>query len=95
MTSAALTFPLTQHAAEALGKFQSGNNDLLVMSIVGETVELQATQQAASFAELCSVLPAKSPCYCMYRWKHVREGADVAPVVFVYCCPEESPVRAK
>ena len=62
----------------------------------GETVDLRPCEhQQLDAASLCAVLPADAPAYLLYRWKHEREGEARAPALFVYCCPEESPVRAK
>lgn len=90
-----MAFPPTAEARAGLEAFRAGTAGVLVLAIEGETVGCLASQPAADAAALGGLLPAASPCYVVYRWAHERDGAPASAVLFLFVCPEESPVRAK
>ena len=95
VTSASMSFPVTPGAADAIGQFRDGAIGLLVLGIEGETVAVRSSQPAATMDEVVAAAPTDAPSYSLYRWAHEHEGEARAAVVFVYVCPEGSPVRAK
>uniref|UniRef100_A0A7S0L591 ADF-H domain-containing protein n=1 Tax=Coccolithus braarudii TaxID=221442 RepID=A0A7S0L591_9EUKA len=95
VTSAALSFPMSPDAAEQTGAFRDGSRSLLVLTITGETITLHQSASEAAPAELRAQLPPDAPSYCIFRWSHEHEGEAQDPVLFIYCCPEHSKVRAK
>ena len=100
MSSAAgLSFPMTAEAQASLDGFKAGTLGALVLAIEGETVVQRASAPSAapSCDEVRALLPAATPCYVLYRWAHSKpDGGEAAPaVLFLYVCPEESPVRSK
>mmetsp|Transcript_2519 Transcript_2519/g.4267 ORF Transcript_2519/g.4267 Transcript_2519/m.4267 type:complete len:337 (+) Transcript_2519:34-1044(+) len=95
LSSAALAFPMEKQASISLQNFSNGGIDVIVLAIADETIMYQWSQAQAFPDNLSTLLPADSPCYCLYRWKHTHADEEAAAVIFIYCCPEESPVRAK
>lgn len=93
VTSAALAFPLTANASDALSVFEKGGRDLLLLRIEGEQVDLldSPTKLPTAPAPLEALLPTDSPCYALLRfpWEGTKS------LVFVYSCPEMSAVRSK
>jgi len=70
VSSAALAFPLTPPAADALAAFETGARDLLLLRIEGESVGLLASPAAPPAAPepLEALWPADGPCYALMRY---------------------------
>eukprot|EP00967_Tisochrysis_lutea_P057460 scaffold72871_cov30-Tisochrysis_lutea.AAC.1 len=70
VTSAALAFPLTANASDALSVFEKGGRDLLLLRIEGEQVDLldSPTKLPTAPAPLEALLPTDSPCYALLRF---------------------------
>jgi twinfilin len=99
-SAAGLSFPMTAEAQASLEGFKAGTLGALVLAIEGETVVQRASAPSAtpSCDEMRALLPAATPCYVLYRWAHSKPDgstADPPAVLFLYVCPEESPVRSK
>uniref|UniRef100_A0A7S4B3L4 ADF-H domain-containing protein n=1 Tax=Chrysotila carterae TaxID=13221 RepID=A0A7S4B3L4_CHRCT len=96
VSSASLAFPLSSSASARLSAFSSGAASLAVLTIARETIELIDTPTEANASALQPMLPQRAPAYLLYRWAHTPPaGEATATPIFLYCCPEESPVRAK
>jgi len=50
---------------------------------------------STSVPDLVAALPAAEPCYALFSYAHERAGSPCTAVVFLYVCPEESPVKLK
>ena len=93
--SSNLAFPLSADASAQLDAFAAGTVAMVALSIEGETIALRRAEADLPLASLAAALPTDEPSYCVFRWAHERDGAAVAPVLFVYMCPEDAPVRGK
>ena len=93
--SSNLAFPLSADASAQLDAFAAGTVAMVALSIEGETIALRRAEADLPLASLAAALPTDEPSYCVFRWAHERDGGAVAPVLFVYMCPEDAPVRGK
>ena len=93
--SSNLAFPLSADASAQLDAFAAGTVAMVALSIEGETIALRRAEADLPLASLAAALPTDEPSYGVFRWAHERDGAAVAPVLFVYMCPEDAPVRGK
>ena len=90
-----LSFPMTEPAKAGLSAFVAGTTGVLLLAIDKETIVCKASAPAGTPQDVAALLPAAEPCYCLYRWKHDREGVSATAVLFAYFCPDEAPVRLK
>ena len=91
----AASLPSSADASAQLDAFAAGTVAMVALSIEGETIALRRAEADLPLASLAAALPTDEPSYCVFRWAHERDGAAVAPVLFVYMCPEDAPVRGK
>mmetsp|Transcript_1990 Transcript_1990/g.3904 ORF Transcript_1990/g.3904 Transcript_1990/m.3904 type:complete len:338 (-) Transcript_1990:110-1123(-) len=87
--SAGLNFPLEAAAAAKVGEFRLGAAHLVVLEIIEEQIILKGSGTAAAASDVQDALPAREPSYCLFRW------GDDAKVLFIFCCPDDAPVRGK
>ena len=92
---AGLTFPMAPEAQASIAVFKAGSLCAVVLAIEGETVVQLASAATATLEELRKLLPTASPSYVLYRWSHVKANEAASEPLFIYMCPEESPVRSK
>eukprot|EP01091_Cochliopodium_minus_P011521 TRINITY_DN3285_c0_g1_i1.p1 TRINITY_DN3285_c0_g1~~TRINITY_DN3285_c0_g1_i1.p1 ORF type:complete len:341 (+),score=108.72 TRINITY_DN3285_c0_g1_i1:71-1093(+) len=90
-------FPLSGDASNKLNDLASGkiNYVQLSLDIPKETIELTDSGSIHDISELPGKVPAKIPSYHLFRWKHTHEGNEHDSILFIYCCPTGSPVKAR
>jgi len=93
----AVKFPCSEEAKHKLEELAKGNVNYvrLSLNIEKETIEYGGESGTFTISELPSKVPEKIPSYHFYRWKHEFEGAECDNIVFIYCCPTGSPVKAR
>jgi len=90
-----LAFPFSAEASEQVSALVGGAAALVLLSIQAEQVVLRSAAPTATVADLVGALPPSEPCYALLNYAHERDGAPCMAVVFLYVCPEESPVKLK
>jgi len=90
-------FPLSSDASHKLNDLASGkiNYVQLSLDIPKESIELADSANIHDLSELPGKVPSKIPSYHLFRWKHSHEGNDHDSIVFIYCCPTGSAVKAR
>jgi len=90
-------FPCSDEAKQKLEELANGNINYvrLSLNIEKETIEYGGESGTFSLSELPSKVPEKMPSYHFYRWKHEYEGTECDNIVFIYCCPNGSPVKPR
>mmetsp|Transcript_38494 Transcript_38494/g.96860 ORF Transcript_38494/g.96860 Transcript_38494/m.96860 type:complete len:347 (+) Transcript_38494:77-1117(+) len=89
-------FPMSAAAKDAVKKFKSGSLNLAQFEVdpVQETIELVATK-TASASSLSGSISDETPGYSIYCYAHTHEGKSIKSNVFVYSCPDYSPIKLK
>ena len=90
-----LQFPLSAVATTNIGAFKAGAYGAVILAIEGERLELKATQPPKTPAVTLRGAIGKEPCYVLYRYEHVHDGAPRQAVVFLFMRPEDAPLRGK
>jgi len=92
---AGLAFPLVAEAIEQLDGFLAKSIALVVLSIREEQTVLNRAAATATVADLVLALPQAEPCYALFNYAHDHGGNSCNAILFLYVCPEESPVKQK
>jgi len=94
--SSGVSFPISDHALEALRQLESTQNGLvqLMINTASETIEL-AQESSCSGDEISSALPTDSPRYSFFKFDHVYQGSNESPIVFIYTCPPGSKIKER
>ncbi|MDP2437060.1 MAG: twinfilin-like domain-containing protein [archaeon] len=89
-------FPVSQEAFAQLQSMTSSPHKVVFMHVdpVKETIELRGSH-TAPLGSLLGLIPQDSPTFCVMRYDHAFNGAQVASYVFIYSCPERSPIKLK
>lgn len=90
-----LAFPLSPEASEQVDGFRAGSVALVLLSIQDEMTILRSSAARASTADVAAALPVGEPCFMLFSFSHEHEGSLCNAVVFLYACPENSPVKKK
>lgn len=90
-------FPLSKEGNEKLEALSNGSINYVQLSLdlQKETIELADSCSITDLSQLVQKVPEKIPSYHLFRWKHNHEDTDFDSVVFIYCCPTGSPVKAR
>jgi len=89
-------FPMSNSALEKLKVLPSGSVNLIQLKVdpVKETIEL-GDSKSIDIDGLQSYIPDNEPRFFLYRFTHDHEGEHFDSIVFIYSCPEKSPVKLK
>jgi len=87
-------FPMSSEAVSALKNFDRKPIVQLELDINKETIELHATL-SGSVDVIANNLPKDKPLFTFFQFEHEHEEKTVKPIIFIYSCPNEAPVKAK
>eukprot|EP00168_Porphyra_purpurea_P012749 TRINITY_DN3412_c0_g2_i1.p2 TRINITY_DN3412_c0_g2~~TRINITY_DN3412_c0_g2_i1.p2 ORF type:complete len:347 (-),score=98.56 TRINITY_DN3412_c0_g2_i1:94-999(-) len=91
-----VAFPMSRAAADALKALSGSGNSLVQLSLdtEKETLEL-AADKSVTAAQLGGEIPADEPRFSFFRFDHTFEARDMSPVVFVYSCTDNAPIKQR
>jgi len=91
-------FPMSEAALTKLKAFLSGQVALVQLKVdpTKETIELADFKPSALDIEaVASLISDSDPRFVLYRFSHDHESQHHDSIVFIYSCPEKSPVKLK
>jgi len=89
-------FPLSAAAKSALSNFSSSNNFVqLSVDPVRETIELVKNKSINSIDSLVREFEQNEPRFTFYKYEHSHEGESFDSTLFIYSCPNSSPIKLK
>jgi len=90
-----VTFPMSAAAVSALKNLSSANVVQLRIDTQKETIELREAFTSNKLQGVAAKIPLEEPCFTFFKFVHDHEGAQVAPVIFIYSCTSGSQVKAR
>jgi len=90
-------FPMSDASLAKLKGLPSGSVALVQLKVdpTKETIELGDSKTSVEFDDLPSLIPDSEPRFFLYRYSHEYESQKCDSLVFIYSCPEKSPVKLK
>uniref|UniRef100_K3WLI0 ADF-H domain-containing protein n=1 Tax=Globisporangium ultimum (strain ATCC 200006 / CBS 805.95 / DAOM BR144) TaxID=431595 RepID=K3WLI0_GLOUD len=91
-----IPFEITQNVREKLALFKDGKFDWIAMKLNtdDESVEVVKSLETVDLIDVQGVIDHKAPSFVAYRYRGSLVAAQ-STLIFLYVCPEESPVRQK
>jgi len=89
-------FPLSGAAKSALSNL-SGSKNLVQLSVdpVKETIELSKHKSISSIESLVEEFDKNEPRFTFYKYEHTHDGESFDSNLFIYSCPNNSPIKLK
>jgi len=90
-------FPMSAAALDILKALPYGSVGLVQLKVdpTKETIELADSKKSVEIDDLPSLIPNSEPRFFLYTFSHTHESQKFDSLVFIYSCPEKSPVKLK
>lgn len=90
-------FEITQNVRDKLRLLQDNKFDWIAMKLSedNESVEVVKSLETVELLDVPSALDRRSPSFVAYRYRGALASGATSALIFMYVCPEDSPVRLK
>jgi len=90
-------FPMSDAALAKLKALPTSSVALVLLKVdpTKETIELADSKASIEIDDVPSVIPDSEPRFVLYRYSHQHESQHHDSLVFIYSCPDKSPVKLK
>ncbi|KAL4164566.1 hypothetical protein KRP22_004431 [Phytophthora ramorum] len=90
-------FEITQNVRDKLRLLQDNKFDWIAMKLSedNESVEVVKSLESVELIDVPDTLDRRSPSFVAYRYRGPVASGATSALIFMYVCPEDSPVRLK
>ncbi|ETI30569.1 hypothetical protein F441_22212 [Phytophthora nicotianae CJ01A1] len=90
-------FEITQNVRDKLRLLQDNKFDWIAMKLSedNESVEVVKSLENVELIDVPSTLDRRTPSFVAYRYRGPVASGATSALIFMYVCPEDSPVRLK